>query len=179
MYILTSPINLKYFTTFNANLFKVIGNRANGTLLKAMIRFSYIHQMEKYLPIQLICQQDSMYAYKYNFNITLMFITFQIYVHGPYELPDSSSKSIHSDDGFFLQVYLTALTLFSSRRARELSVGQRNCRFHDESNLQHNPVYSYRLCRMECRIRISKKLCNCMPHFYRKLGKKNKQNRLT
>lgn len=103
----------------------------------------------------------------------LLILSLKIFLHGPYEVSDCAAKNIYSRNGFFLQLYLTALSLFSSQRARELSVGQRKCRFHDESNLPHSAVYSYRLCKMECRIRLSKKLCGCMPHFYRHLRNQN------
>lgn len=102
---------------------------------------------------------------------SILIFRFQIFIHGPYETTDASSKSIVSDNGYFLQVYLTALTIFTSGRAKAMSVGQRKCRFYDESNLKHSPVYSYKLCRMECRINAAIKLCGCIPFFYRKLRK--------
>lgn len=95
----------------------------------------------------------------------------QIFLHGPYEVADASSKGISSENGYFLQLYLSALALFTSERAKNLKPSQRKCRFYYESTLQHSPVYSYVLCRMECRITLAKKLCNCIPHFYRKLGR--------
>lgn len=95
----------------------------------------------------------------------------KMFLHGPYEIADVASKLIHSNNGYFLQIYLSALSMFSSERARRLTVGQRKCRFYYESDLRHSPVYSFVLCRMECRATLAKKLCNCMPHFYRKRGK--------
>ncbi|XP_045475018.1 sodium channel protein Nach-like [Harmonia axyridis] len=94
---------------------------------------------------------------------------FDIYIHGPQEVADVATKKTHSEDGYFLQLYLNGMTLFSSDKVRALKVKQRKCRFYDESDLGHSPVYSYVLCRMECRIRLSKQFCGCVPHFYRKL----------
>lgn len=94
-----------------------------------------------------------------------------MYYHGPYEVADIASKHVKSDEGYFLQVYFTALTLFTSDRAKNLGINQRKCRMYYESNLRHFPVYSYILCRMDCRARLAKKLCGCIPHFYRKIGK--------
>lgn len=34
-----------------------------------------------------------------------------------------------------------------------------------------NPVYSFNLCRMECRMKMAMKYCGCIPHFYRNRGK--------
>ncbi|XP_013164429.1 PREDICTED: uncharacterized protein LOC106115545 [Papilio xuthus] len=48
-----------------------------------------------------------------------------------------------------------------------LSIGQRRCRFPHENNLKHNAIYTYTLCRMECRIKLCLKYCGCVPHFYR------------
>lgn len=93
-----------------------------------------------------------------------------MYLHGPYEVADIASKVLLSPEGYFLQVYLTALTIYSSDRTRHLNVNQRKCRFFDESDLRHSPTYSYVLCRIECRITLAKKLCGCLPHFYRRLS---------
>lgn len=99
------------------------------------------------------------------------FLLIKVYFHGPYEIADIVSKNIYSPNGYFLQLYLTGLTLFSSPATKNLGINQRKCRFYYESDLQHSPVYSYVLCRMECRALLSKRLCGCIPHFYRKLGK--------
>ncbi|XP_017786457.1 PREDICTED: pickpocket protein 28-like [Nicrophorus vespilloides] len=103
-------------------------------------------------------------------NVVNMSTGFKIFLHGPSEVADVASKNIESPNGFFLQVYISALSIYSSERARALNPKQRKCRFYDESNLRHSPVYSYVLCRMECRSNLGKQLCGCIPHFYRKLG---------
>lgn len=93
-----------------------------------------------------------------------------MYLHGPYEVADVATKVIASKEGHFVQVRLSAITIFSTSRTKHLRIGQRKCKYHDESNLLHSPVYSYVLCRIECRIKLAKKLCGCVPHFYRHLG---------
>ncbi|KAJ3643261.1 hypothetical protein Zmor_025985 [Zophobas morio] len=101
-------------------------------------------------------------------NVMNMSTGFDIYIHGPYEVADIASKKINSPNGNFLQMSLSGLTIFSSDNIRALSMKQRKCRFHDESDLKHSPAYSYVLCRMECRAALAKRLCGCVPHFYRK-----------
>lgn len=60
-----------------------------------------------------------------------------------------------------------------------LRVSQRKCRFtNEEETLIWNPVYSFGLCRMECRMRFSLKYCGCYPHFYRDRGRYCKQKKL-
>lgn len=93
-----------------------------------------------------------------------------MYIHGPEETVDLVTVGQLASNGFFLQMYLTASSLFSSDSAKELTIQQRKCRFIHESNLRHSPVYSYNLCRMECRIHLCLKKCKCIPHWYRPRG---------
>ncbi|XP_068631471.1 sodium channel protein Nach-like [Battus philenor] len=92
-----------------------------------------------------------------------------VYVHGPLEVPDIATKHQHSSKNFYMKIYVTAVTVYTSSEAARLSVGQRRCRFPHENILKHNAVYSYTLCRMECRIKLCLKYCNCVPHFYRSI----------
>lgn len=94
-----------------------------------------------------------------------------MYIHGSFEVPDIRRKPIFVPKDYLLQVYVKALTIISSEDTRKLRIRQRKCRFFYESNLKHFPVYSYGICRMECRIRLAINLCGCVPHFYKKLGK--------
>ncbi|KAF5278353.1 hypothetical protein FQA39_LY05842 [Lamprigera yunnana] len=103
-------------------------------------------------------------------NVVNMSTGFYIYLHGPFEIVDIASKGIYSPDGHFLQLYSTALTIVISENAKILTRKQRKCQLTNESTLKHSPVYSYTLCRMECRITLSKQLCGCVPHFYRHLA---------
>jgi len=48
---------------------------------------------------------------------------------------------------------------------RRLSVAQRRCVFFDEPVLPVG-VYSYNLCKMDCRRRLAIALCECVPYFY-------------
>lgn len=98
---------------------------------------------------------------------------FKVYIHGAEEIIDIGTELVmtNSEDGTFIQVYLSvSSSLFTSDAAKKLNVQQRNCRLINESNLKHSPVYSYTLCRNECRIQLSLKICKCIPHFYRPRG---------
>ncbi|XP_044729277.1 sodium channel protein Nach-like [Chrysoperla carnea] len=101
-------------------------------------------------------------------NIVNMSTGFYMYMHGPEETIDLVTQGQFASNGFFLQMYLAASALFSTDSAKELTIQQRKCRFIHESNLRHSPaVYSYNLCRMECRIQLCLKKCKCIPHWYR------------
>ncbi|KOB69850.1 Uncharacterized protein OBRU01_11215 [Operophtera brumata] len=85
----------------------------------------------------------------------------QVYIHGPLEFPDISTKYQHSAKDYYMKLYVTAITVYTAPEAAKLSIGQRRCRFPHENNLLHNSIYTYTLCRMECRIRLCLKYCKC------------------
>ncbi|XP_037868898.1 pickpocket protein 28 [Bombyx mori] len=95
---------------------------------------------------------------------------YKVYIHGPSEVPDVATKNMYSEKDFYLKLYVTAVAIYTTSDAAELSISQRRCRFPEENNLLHNSIYSYTMCRMECRIRLCLKYCRCIPHFYRKIG---------
>lgn len=97
---------------------------------------------------------------------------YEAYITGPYEIPDIASKYLPARYGTFADFVLLTLEIYSSEDLKHLSIHQRKCRFLDESDLSISKVYSYNLCRMECRMKLAEELCGCTPHFYRKLGKK-------
>lgn len=53
-----------------------------------------------------------------------------------------------------------------------LKPSQRKCRLeHEAEPLISSSVYSYNLCRSQCRFRIALRDCGCIPYFYRSVGK--------
>lgn len=95
----------------------------------------------------------------------------QIYYHNPLEVADSSSRGTLCSNSTYKTLDISAQSIVSTRELRSLSVKQRKCKFLDESDLSISPVYSYNLCRMECRVKLSNKLCGCIPYFYRPTGR--------
>lgn len=95
----------------------------------------------------------------------------QLYIHGPYDTFDIASKSLSSEYKNYQTLEMSALSIYSSKETRTLSIAQRKCRFADESNLLISPIYSYKMCRTECRMKLAFKLCDCVPYFYRPLSK--------
>ncbi|XP_038223177.1 sodium channel protein Nach-like [Zerene cesonia] len=96
--------------------------------------------------------------------------SYDVYIHGPLEVPDISTKFEHSPDMFYMKLYVTAFTVYTSPEAARLTIGQRRCRFTHENNLKHFAVYSYTNCQMECRAQLCLKYCDCLPYFYRRIG---------
>ncbi|CAH2071994.1 unnamed protein product, partial [Iphiclides podalirius] len=95
--------------------------------------------------------------------------SYVVYIHGPYEVPDISTKHQHALKNFYMKIYVTAVTVYTSPEAAKLRVAQRRCRFPHENVLKHNAVYTYIMCRMECRLKLCLKYCGCVPHFYRRI----------
>ncbi|XP_021929644.1 sodium channel protein Nach-like [Zootermopsis nevadensis] len=91
----------------------------------------------------------------------------KVYIHNAHEVPDSSSHFLNLKYGNQLTVSVLSLTIYSTDDVTSLNIYQRKCRFLEESDLQISPVYSYNLCRMQCRMEQAIRLCGCKPHFYR------------
>nr|CAD7575550.1 unnamed protein product [Timema californicum] len=92
------------------------------------------------------------------------------YIHNPWELPDSTTSGNLIPPQWFMRVGMLAWSMYTTEEVRGLSVRQRRCRFPHESNLLISPIYSYNLCRMQCRMLLAHRLCGCVPHFYRRTG---------
>lgn len=131
----------------------------------------FVNPLDGDVFISLMNMSNGVYVRHYKNKQTAFLHYFQMYLHGPYEVADVDTKAILSKEGHYVQVRFSAMTIFSSSRTRHFRIGQRKCKYHDESDLKHSPVYSYVLCRIECRIQLAKRLCGCIPHFYRILGK--------
>jgi hypothetical protein len=72
-----------------------------------------------------------------------------------------------------LTASIVSLAIYSTGDVTSLSFSQRKCRFLEESDLHISPVYSYNLCRMQCRMEQAMRLCGCIPHFYRTKSRSN------
>lgn len=95
-----------------------------------------------------------------------------MFFHAANEVPDISKRRYTFSESDYTKVDLEALEMITSRDARDLRVSQRKCRFTDEAQkLATSPVYSFIICRMECRRKLALKLCDCIPLFYRPNGK--------
>jgi hypothetical protein len=95
----------------------------------------------------------------------------QVYLHNASEMPDSSSCFLDLKYCHHLTVEVITLAIHSTEDVRSLSVSQRKCCFLEESDVDISPVYSYNLCRLQCRVKQALRLCGCLPNFYRSKGK--------
>ena len=94
----------------------------------------------------------------------------QFYYHSPHDVLDVSNNGFPVPDNVIQIVRVGALTTYTTREARALSIEQRKCRYPEENNLRISPVYTFNFCQMECRMKIARQKCDCIPHFYRNTG---------
>lgn len=104
-------------------------------------------------------------------NIINISTSYDVFFHGPQEVPDIAKQRYSFAETDYSTVELQALETVTSADARALKVSQRKCRFTEEAHdLVTSSVYSFIICRSECRLRLALKLCNCVPYFYRRRG---------
>ncbi|KAK3932274.1 Pickpocket protein 11 [Frankliniella fusca] len=92
-----------------------------------------------------------------------------VYLHSSNETADFASQRLESPAGSYKTLDISALSIYTSEDAAGLDVSQRRCRFlvEPKNPLTLSPVYSYNLCRNECRMKLAQRRCGCVPHFYR------------
>ncbi|XP_065209884.1 uncharacterized protein LOC135838178 [Planococcus citri] len=90
------------------------------------------------------------------------------YVHSPNEIPDISSSFFKVSGRMDRDTSFTVLETTVSPEINRLNPSQRKCRFEEEPTIPHMKVYSFNLCRMQCRKEKAFELCGCAPYFYQK-----------
>lgn len=105
-------------------------------------------------------------------NIINISTSYDVFFHGSLETADIARQRYSFGESDYTTVELQALELITSEDAKLLRVSQRKCRFTWEAtHLVTSAVYSYNICRMECRLKLALQICKCIPHFYRNRGK--------
>ncbi|XP_055679452.1 uncharacterized protein LOC129787728 [Lutzomyia longipalpis] len=95
--------------------------------------------------------------------------SYDIYWHNPYDtLSLDSVIQMDREYPVYTSLVFQSFQLYCTEKVRRLFIYQRQCRFDDESNLDHFPyIYSYTICRTECKIKRMLEVCGCIPIFYR------------
>lgn len=101
----------------------------------------------------------------------IIIIVRQGFLHSSYEVPDVACRIHTSPENFYKTLDVTALSIYSAPEVKDLTPKQRGCRFLSESNLKISPVYTYNMCRIQCRMNQANKLCGCVPFYYKPIGK--------
>lgn len=98
------------------------------------------------------------------------FGSFQIYYHGPNDLPSALRRITNEDpeQKSYISLTLMPVMIKSQEITRKLFEFQRKCRFEEESTLAYFPkMYTQDLCRLNCRMEKFREICNCLPFFYK------------
>lgn len=92
------------------------------------------------------------------------------YYHGPFDEPNKYNYfEIVVNPKTFSILIFKPVDINTNLKIRQLWIYQRNCRYTDESELEYFPwIYTYSLCKTNCRIQKIMELCDCMPLFYKK-----------
>ncbi|XP_075155899.1 sodium channel protein Nach-like [Haematobia irritans] len=78
------------------------------------------------------------------------------------------NPQIEWSDNEIIEIRISKKNTYTTDDARQLSIGQRKCIFHDEVKLQYFPEeYTFSSCMKECRMNRAIKLCKCMPSVYK------------
>ncbi|GBP44395.1 Sodium channel protein Nach [Eumeta japonica] len=89
-----------------------------------------------------------------------------VYIHSTEEMAGLELSPQHSWDRRVEKVAFSVKHTYTTEDARQLSVRQRRCVFPDEHRLETSPYYTYSACMRQCRMRLSRSFCDCVPHFY-------------
>lgn len=92
-----------------------------------------------------------------------------IITHGPNDVPSSLLKILNTNPNRqgYSSLLMKPIIIRSEENTKNLFVFQRKCKFTTESSSKYFPqLYTEDLCRLECRMKKFKTLCNCMPFFY-------------
>ncbi|XP_059611830.1 sodium channel protein Nach-like [Phlebotomus argentipes] len=114
---------------------------------------------------------QAIYPHADNFPILIAMngSSYDIFWHNPSDYPAADQViEMDRETPTYTSLIFRSFQLYCTDKVRRLLIYQRQCRFDDESNLDHFPhFYSYGLCRTECKIQRMLEFCGCVPVFYR------------
>ncbi|CAH0687816.1 unnamed protein product [Spodoptera exigua] len=96
---------------------------------------------------------------------------YKVYTLSPDEVILSGTPALTFESEGFLSFGVQITSTRASEDLKYIPLQLRKCRFMHETTTKRYPIYSYNRCLMDCRIKMIFKLCNCIPHFYKPLGR--------
>ncbi|KAG8323116.1 hypothetical protein J6590_009761 [Homalodisca vitripennis] len=96
----------------------------------------------------------------------------KIVLHAPEDVPFLNHPQQEQEVvpwGNILNARFMIKEIENDRYVKEVSVGQRNCRFPSENYLRSYALYSYSACVVDCRAQAQVEHCNCTHHFMPKI----------
>lgn len=96
--------------------------------------------------------------------IALLFL--QLLIHPTHNYPQFTSGSFALSMGALSFFSVQPAVTYATESVRNLPINKRSCVFSNEIKLQNFEKYSYQNCLEECRVKITKTLCGCVPFYY-------------
>lgn len=91
----------------------------------------------------------------------------QVFITGTNEIIDITSKYVSQPPGRVTTVYLSLLDVVSDDDIKDILPKNRKCKFgYENEGIYSSHIYSYNLCRIDCRIKLCMQYCNCTPYYY-------------
>ena len=94
---------------------------------------------------------------------------FSVFIGHPSEFPMMKERSLKVEPGREHFIDLSA-TVVSSDDIEDITPAARDCFFPDEGNLEFYNVYTFSNCRLECAIKRSEAIFNCVPWHLPRVG---------
>ncbi|XP_072380882.1 pickpocket protein 28-like [Diabrotica undecimpunctata] len=90
----------------------------------------------------------------------------RIKVTNPYDFPDWNFQNILNPTRVVNLIAISPVMTISPDDIRSIPIHIRECLFPDERQLIYYRNYNFNNCLIECRMNITRKLCNCTPFHY-------------
>ncbi|PNF31312.1 hypothetical protein B7P43_G11545 [Cryptotermes secundus] len=90
----------------------------------------------------------------------------RVYLHSAEDIPITDVSPQHVWDRKIKKIAFDSKQTYTTEGARQLSIKQRKCVFEDEIKLLTSDTYTYHSCMIQCRMKIARDLCKCVPFFY-------------
>ena len=94
---------------------------------------------------------------------------FSIFIGQPQEFPMMMEKSLQLQPGFEHFIDLSARVV-TTKDIQNIPPEERDCFYHNESNLEFYEGYTFSNCRLECAIKKSEQIYNCTPWHLPRVG---------
>jgi amiloride-sensitive sodium channel len=104
-----------------------------------------------------------------NFVIMILSVK-QVYLQSTEDLPVTEVRPQHVWDQKIQSINFSPKQTYTTEKTRQLTLQQRKCVFDDEITLLTSDTYTYNSCIIQCHMELARRLCKCVPFFYRKTG---------
>lgn len=113
-----------------------------------------------------IKETDLKWSLKFKVTVDNVNVKLPVYIHNADEKIGQSLKPQLIWDYKVDRVSFFVKQTYTTEDARQLTIKQRHCIFHNEKKLDIDTMYTYSACTQQCRLKGIMKYCKCVPIFY-------------